>query len=76
MNHTASYALVLIGLVDLLAAGWLRATPAGHIAALTVAGFWLLRAGTQLTVGRRLGDWIILGWFAVLGLLHSALVLG
>lgn len=61
MNHTASYALVVIGLVDLLAADWLRATPAGHVAALAIAGFWLLRAGTQLTLGRRPGDWIILG---------------
>jgi hypothetical protein len=62
------------GIVDLLAADWLRGTPAGHVAALAIAGFWLLRAGTQLTLGRRPGDWIILGWFAALGLLHLTLV--
>jgi hypothetical protein len=76
MNHTASYALVLIGLVDLLAVDWLRGTPVGHLAALAIAGFWLLRAGTQLTLGRRSGDWLILAWFAALGLLHLFLAIG
>ena len=68
MNHSASYALVGIGLLDLFAQGWLL--DAGQLLALWVAGFWFLRAATQLTVGRRWGDWLILAWFAALGALH------
>jgi hypothetical protein len=68
MNHAASYTLVTIGLLDLFAQGWLLG--AGRILALWIAGFWLLRAGTQLTFGRRRGDWLILAWFAALGALH------
>ncbi len=68
MNHSASYALVGIGLLDLFAQGWLLG--AGRLLALWVAGFWFLRAATQLTFGRRWGDWLILAWFAALGALH------
>ena len=68
MNHAASYTLVGIGLLDLFAQGWLLGV--GRLLALWVAGFWFLRAATQLTFGRRWGDWLILAWFAVLGALH------
>jgi hypothetical protein len=68
MNHSASYALVGISLLDLFAQGWLL--DAGRLLALWVAGFWFLRAATQLTFGRRWGDWLILSWFAALGALH------
>ena len=68
MNHSASYALVGIGLLDLFAQSWLL--DAGRLLALWVAGFWFLRAVTQLTFGRRWGDWLILVWFAALGALH------
>jgi hypothetical protein len=70
MNHAASYALVSIGLVDLFAGPWLMGEAAGHVLALWIAGWWLLRAGNQLYFGRRAGDWAILLGFAALGALH------
>lgn len=74
MNHAASYALVSIGAVDLLATDWLRGDD-GRWLAWWIAGWWLLRAGTQLTFGRRAGDWLILAWFAALGALHLVVAL-
>ncbi len=71
MNNAASYTLVAIGLVDLLAGHWLTTDPgAGRILALWIGGFWLVRAVTQLTFGRRLGDWILLAYFCLLAALH------
>ena len=69
MNHAASYTLVSIGVVDLLAKGWIG-TPLGRWLALWIAGWWLIRAASQLYLGRRRGDyWILLG-FAWLGVVH------
>ncbi|MGE5333255.1 MAG: hypothetical protein ACM3N4_01015 [Nitrososphaerota archaeon] len=71
MNHAASYTLVGIGLVDLLAGHWLATDAgAGRILALWIGGWWLVRAVTQLTFGRRLGDWVILAYFSLLAALH------
>ncbi len=71
MNNAASYTLVAIGLVDLLAGRWLTTDPgAGRILALWIGGLWLVRAVTQLTFGRRLGDWILLVYFCLLAALH------
>ena len=71
MNHAASYTLVGIGLVDLLAGHWLTTDPVvGRILALWIGGWWLLRAITQLTFGRRVGDWVILVYFSLLTVLH------
>jgi len=72
MNHAASYVLVTVGLTDLFAAGWLQHDAAGRIVALWMAGWWFVRAATQLPFGRRAGDWAILAWFALLGALHLA----
>lgn len=69
MNHAASYTLVSIGVVDLLAVYWL-ATPLKLILGLWIAGWWFLRAGSQLYLGRRRGDWWILAGFAWLGVVH------
>jgi hypothetical protein len=69
MNHAASYVLISIGLLDLLAAGWLR-TELGRLVALWIAGWWFVRALSQLYLGRRAGDWAILAWFAALGAIH------
>jgi hypothetical protein len=69
MNHAASYTLVSIGLVDLLAAIWLK-TPIRLPLTLWIAGWWFLRAGSQLYLGRRRGDWWILAGFAWLGVVH------
>ncbi len=69
MNHAASYTLVSIGLVDLVGAAWLQSGP-GRLLALWIAGWWLLRAASQFSMGRRAGDWVILAFFASLGVLH------
>ena len=69
MNHAASSVLISIGLVDLLAAEWLRADT-GRFVALWIAGWWLVRAVSQLYIGRRVGDWAILLWFTALGVIH------
>lgn len=69
MNHAASYALVSIGALDLFAGVWLH-TDLGRLLALWIAGWWLLRAISQLYFGRRIGDWLILTWFAALGVVH------
>ncbi|MBF6589214.1 MAG: hypothetical protein IVW57_01630 [Ktedonobacterales bacterium] len=74
MNHAASYALVSIGLVDLLAARWLLTAEAGRLVALWIAGWWFLRAANQFLFGRRAGDWLILIGFALLGLIHLGAV--
>lgn len=74
MNHAASYTLVSIGIVDLLAFAWLGTTT-GQVLAIWITGWWLLRAGTQLYLGKRAGDFRILFGFAWLGLVHLAVVL-
>ncbi len=71
MNHAASYTLVTIGILDLLAYRWLG-TEFGWWLCLWIAGWWFLRAGSQLYMGRRRGDlWILVG-FAWLGVVHLA----
>lgn len=69
MNHAASYTLVSIGVLDLLANHWI-ATPIGRWLALWIAGWWLIRAASQLYLGHRRGDWWILAGFAWLGIVH------
>jgi hypothetical protein len=74
MNHAASYVLVTLGLMDILWAWWLPSEN-GNLLALWMAGWWFLRAGSQLYVGRRRGDWLILLGFASLGVWHVVAVL-
>jgi len=69
MNHAASYTLVSIGVADLLASYWIG-TPVGRLLTLWIAGWWFLRAGSQLYLGQRRGDWLILIGFAWLGVVH------
>ena len=69
MNHAASYTLVTIGLLDLFWASWLTTT-FGRILALWIAGWWFLRAVSQLYLGRRRGDSLILAGFVLLGVIH------
>jgi hypothetical protein len=69
MNHAASYTLVSIGITDLLAQQWIG-TPVGRWLALWIAGWWFIRAASQLYLGRRRGDWWILAGFAWLGVIH------
>jgi hypothetical protein len=69
-NHAASFTLVSIGAVDLLAADWLTSGGVGRWVALWIAAFWLIRAVSQLYFGHRSGDWALLLWFAALAALH------
>jgi hypothetical protein len=61
-----------VGVVDLLAYRWLG-TEVGRWLLFWIAGWWFLRAGSQLYMGRRRGDWWILAGFAWLGLVHLAI---
>lgn len=70
MNHAASYVLVSIGLVDLLAARWLTTTETGSIMAAWIAGWWVLRAASQRYLGARRGDWLIMCGFGLLAIVH------
>lgn len=69
MNHAASYVLITIGVLDLVAVRWLD-TGAGRLLALWIAGWWFLRAGSQRYLGWRRGDRLVLAGFASLGVLH------
>lgn len=71
MNFAASYVLLSIGLADLFAADWLR-SDGGRVVALWIAGWWIVRAASQLWLGRRWGDWLIIAWFLTLAALHVA----
>jgi hypothetical protein len=71
MNHAASYVLVTIGIVDLLAVRWLANDVAGWLL-LWLAGWWALRAASQLYLGRRRSDRWILAGFGWLAVVHAA----
>lgn len=70
MNHAASYGLVSIGALDLYWAATGTLTP---WLSLWIAGWWLIRAASQLYLGRRPMDWLILAGFAALSVLHLIL---
>jgi len=74
MNHCVSYVIVSIGLADLFLYRWLDSV-AGRGLALWIAGFYSLRAMSQLYLGRRRGDWLILGGFSTLALFHGMVAL-
>jgi len=74
MNHAASYTLVGIGIADLLAYWWLG-SEGGRWLLFWIAGWWFLRAGSQLYMGRRRGDWWILAGFAWLGTVHLVIAI-
>ena len=69
MNHFVSYNLVAYGVTDLLWPLWLH-SPLGVPLCLWMAGGWFVRASSQLYLGRRKGDWLILAGFALIGLVH------
>jgi hypothetical protein len=69
MNHCVSYTIVTIGVIDLLLSNWLGST-FGRATALWIAGFYAIRAASQLYLGHRRGDWLILTGFGVLALVH------
>ena len=71
MNHTVSYTIFVSGLFDLAAPWWLG-TPGGALAALAAAGFWFTRALAQLYVGRTRNNWLVLIFFAAIGVAQLA----
>lgn len=70
MNHCVSYSIVTIGVIDFLLPTWLG-SPFGRVLALWIAGFYSVRAASQLYLGRRRGDWLILAGFGALAVLHG-----
>jgi hypothetical protein len=75
MSNAASYVLISIGLLDLLAGRW-ATEPAGRVLFAWIAGWWGIRAGGQFIVGRRSVDWLFAGLFAVLGIVSLAAAFG
>jgi hypothetical protein len=74
MSNAASFVLISIGLLDLAwVAGW-RGIPL-VLGGAWIAGWWAIRAGSQLTLGRRRLDWAIATWFGLLALVHVAMAL-
>lgn len=70
MNHAASYVLVSIGLLNIY---WAITGALNRPLAAWIVGWWLLRAGSQLYLGRRRGDWLILAYFATLGIVQAVI---
>lgn len=70
MNHTASLAILSIGVFDSFAPAWWGSWP-GRLVSAWAALFWCVRAASQLHVGRRRGDVFVIVWFALLGLVQA-----
>lgn len=68
-NNAATYVLLTLGIADLLASRWLG-TDGGRLLALWAAGWWVIRAGSQLAFGRRAGDWAFVAAFGIAALIH------
>ena len=68
MNQHVSFVLVSIGWVEVFYARWLLE----HAPYLLMwfAAWWLLRAGSQLLLGRTWRNWLVLLWFLSLSGLH------
>jgi hypothetical protein len=74
MSNAASYVLITVGIADLASAAWLS-TDHGRLLATWAAGWWAIRAGGQLLLGRRTGDRLVAAWFAGLAGIHAAAAL-
>lgn len=69
MNGAASFAILTVGLLDLFWTVWLHSAY-GVLIAVWIALFYFIRAASQVAMGKRRGDWLILGAFAALGVFH------
>jgi hypothetical protein len=69
MNHHVSFTLITIGILDLLVDEWLASRFAPYLL-VWIGLWWLLRAITQRHMGSRPGDWLVAGWFGLLGVFH------
>jgi hypothetical protein len=74
MNHCVSYTILSMGVADLLWSRW-RGTSVGVWLSAWMAGFWFVRAATQLYLGRRRGDWFVVAVFGALCCIHVAAAL-
>lgn len=74
MNGAASFAILTVGLLDLSWNVWLGSAY-GALIAIWIALFYFIRAASQLALGTRRGDWLILAAFAALGILHILILL-
>jgi hypothetical protein len=76
MNNATSYVLVSIGLLDLTWAlvGW-PGDATSRVIAAWIAGWWALRAASQLYLGRRRGDLMVIAGFSVLAVFHALVAL-
>ena len=74
MNHRVSFVIVTVGVLDVFASSWLK-RPYAPLLAAWIAGWWFLRAVCQLYLGRRRGDWLVMGFFGALGVVHVAAAL-
>jgi hypothetical protein len=75
MSNAASYVLMSIGLIDLAWLGGWRGLPIVG-GSLWIAGWWAIRSGSQLAVGRRPLDLAFVAWFGILAGLHVAIGFG
>jgi hypothetical protein len=73
MNHCVSYVILSIGITDLFSHIWIHSSFC-TIISLWIAGFYALRAASQLYLGRRRGDWIVMIGFSSLAFLHIAVI--
>lgn len=73
MNGAASFAILTVGILDVFWSVWLRSAY-GALIAIWIALFYFLRAASQLAMGRRRGDWLILFAFAMLGIFHLLVI--
>lgn len=69
MNGAASFAILTVGLLDLFWNVWLDSAY-GALIAVWIALFYFIRAASQIAMGTRRGDWLILSAFAALGAFH------
>jgi hypothetical protein len=74
MNHCVSYTIFSMGVADLLWSRW-HGNPIGVWFSAWMAGFWFVRAATQLYLGRGRGDWFVVTVFGVLCCIHVAAAL-
>ena len=74
MNHSVSFAIVTIGILDLIWPFW-RGQSYRSIVCFWIALWWIIRAFTQFYLGKRRGDWLIFFWFLSLAGLHFYLAI-
>lgn len=73
MNNAASFAILTVGLLDFFWRQWFS-TSYGALIAIWIALFYFIRASSQLYMGKRRGDWLIVGAFSALAVFHVLVI--